>query len=87
MSTLVGKLKKYVAIVILAAAIVWMLTPIPEGSIILSVILAYFGYKLTLDFQTSVLIFIITFMLTLTIFSKLKLLEKLRTSLKKYKSE
>jgi hypothetical protein len=59
--TLVGKLKKYVAIVILAVAIIWMLTPIPEGSIILSIILAYFGYKLTLDFQTSVLIFIITF--------------------------
>jgi hypothetical protein len=87
MPTPIGKLKKYLAIIFLAIAVFWMLTPIPEGSIILSIILAYFGYKLTLDFDTSVLIFILSFMFTLTIFSKLKLLEKLKTLLKKYRGK
>jgi hypothetical protein len=79
------KVKRFLIILVLTVAVVWVLTPIPEGSIILSVILAYFGYELTLDFSTSVLIFLVTFMLTLLVFSRLKLLEKLRRTLKKYK--
>jgi len=81
----VQKVKRFLIILVLTVAVVWVLTPIPEGSIILSVILAYFGYELTLDFSTSVLIFLVTFMLTLLVFSRLKLLEKLRRTLKKYK--
>jgi len=81
----VQKVKRFLIILVLTVAVVWLLTPIPEGSIILSVILAYFGYQLTLDFSTSVLIFLVTFMLTLLVFSRLKLLEKLRRTLKKYR--
>jgi hypothetical protein len=81
------KIKKILSLfylLILAVALFIMISPFPEGTIILSFILGYFGYHFSGgSLWTAVLTYVITFPITLIVTKKLHLIGKLKKEFKR----
>jgi len=81
------KIKKILSLfylLILAVALFIMISPFPEGTIILSFILGYFGYHFSGgSLWTAVLTYVITFPITLIITKKLHLIGKFKKEFKR----
>jgi hypothetical protein len=71
-------------LLILAVALFIMISPFPEGTIILSFILGYFGYHFSGgSLWTAVLTYVITFPITLFLTKKLHLIGKFKREFKR----
>ena len=81
------KIKSVILTLILAVGLAIMLSPLPEGTIILSLILSYFGYKLTGNIYITIATYIFTFIITIILIKKLNLIAKFKARLKKIRSE
>jgi len=85
------KIKKILStfyLLILAVALFVMISPFPEGTIILSFILGYFGYTFSgRSLWTAVLTYVITFPITLILTKKLHLIGKFKKEFKRIRGE
>ncbi len=81
------KVKSAIYTVILIVGIAIMISPLPEGTIILSFVLSYFGYTLTGNIYVTVVIYIGTFIITIILIKKLNLIAKFKAQLKKIRSQ
>jgi hypothetical protein len=68
---------------ILIVGLVIMISPLPEGTIMLSLVLSYFGYRLTGSIYVTVATYIVTFIITLVLIKKLDLVVKFKKQLRK----
>lgn len=82
-----SKIKSVVYTVILVVGLAVMISPLPEGTFILSLMLSYFGYKLTGSIYSAIATYVITFAITILVIKKLNLVSKFRAQLKKIWSE
>lgn len=80
------KIKSIVYMIILTVGIAVMMSPLPEGTIILSFVLSYFGYTLTGNIYVTIAIYIVTFIVTIILIKKLDLIAKFKAQLKKIRS-
>jgi hypothetical protein len=60
-----------------------MISPLPEGTLLLSLLLSYFGYQLTGNLYITGAIYVVTFLVTLGLIQKLHLIAKFKTRLAK----
>jgi uncharacterized membrane protein len=72
---------------ILIVGLVIMISPLPEGTIMLSFVLSYFGYRLTGNIYVTVATYIVTFIITLVLIKKLDLVIKFKKQLQKIRSK
>ncbi len=84
---LLKKIKSVVYTSILVAGLAVMISPLPEGTLILSLILSYFGYELTGNIYITIATYIVTFLVTIILIKKLNLITTFKTHLKKTRSE
>lgn len=82
-SSLRKKIKSAIYVSILVVSLAIMISPLPEGTIILSLIISYFGYKLTGNIYVTIATYIVTFVITLILIKKLNLIAKFKAQLKK----
>lgn len=84
---LLKKIKSAVYASILVAGLAVMISPLPEGTVILSLILSYFGYELTGNIYITIATYIVTFLITIILIKKLNLITTFKAHLKKIRSE
>ena len=82
-SSLRKKIKSAIYVSILVVSLAIMISPLPEGTIILSLIISYFGYKLTGNIYVTIATYTVTFVITLILIKKLNLIAKFKAQLKK----
>ena len=82
-SSLRKKIKSAIYVSILVVSLTIMISPLPEGTIILSLIISYFGYKLTGNIYVTIATYTVTFVITLILIKKLNLIAKFKAQLKK----
>lgn len=80
------KIKSVIYTVILVVGLAIMISPLPEGTFVLSLILSYFGYKLTGNIYLSIATYVVTFTITILLIKKLNLVSKFKAQLKKIRS-
>ncbi len=68
---------------ILIAGLAIMISPLPEGTIMLSFVLSYFGYRLTGNIYVTIATYLVTFIITIVLIKKLDLVAKFKGQLKK----
>ncbi len=68
--------------VVLILGLIVMISPLPEGTIILSLILSYFGYRFTGNIYITIGTSLVTFIITIILIKKLKLVSRFHTKLK-----
>jgi hypothetical protein len=68
--------------VVLILGLIIMISPLPEGTIILSLIFSYFGYRITGNIYITIGTSLVTFIVTIILIKKLNLVSKFRTRLK-----
>jgi hypothetical protein len=71
----------YTLILIVGLAI--MISPLPEGTIVLSFVLSYFGYWLTGNIYVTIATYLVTFIITIVLIKKLDLVAKFKGQLEK----
>lgn len=82
-SSLRKEIKSAIYVSILVVSLAIMISPLPEGTIILSLIISYFGYRLTGNIYVTIATYIVTFVITLILIKKLNLIAKFKAQLKK----
>jgi len=80
------KIKSVIYTIILVVGLAIMISPLPEGTFVLSLILSYFGYKLTGNIYLSIATYVVTFTITILLIKKLNLVSKFKAQLKKIRS-
>ena len=80
------QIKNVLITVILAIGLFMMISPLPEGTIIISFVLSLLGFKFTHDPRVSVVIFIVTFIATLAIIKKYDLINVFKERMKKLRA-
>jgi TctA family transporter len=60
-----------------------MISPLPEGTIVLSFVLSYFGYWLTGNIYVTIAPYLVTFIITIVLIKKLDLVAKFKGQLEK----
>ena len=75
----------YTLVLLIGLAI--MISPLPEGTIILSLVLSYFGYTLTGSIYVTIATYILTFIITIVVIKKLRLIAKFKAQLRKIRGE
>lgn len=68
--------------VVLVLGLIIMISPLPEGTIILSLILSYFGYRLTGNIYVTIGTSLVTFIVTIILIKKLNLVSRFHKRLK-----
>jgi len=68
---------------VLLVGLAVMISPLPEGTLLLSLLLSYFGYQLTGNLYVTGAIYVVTFLFTLVLIQKLHLIAKFKTQLAK----
>jgi hypothetical protein len=68
--------------VVLILGLIVMISPLPEGTIILSLILSYFGYRFTGNIYITIGTSLVTFIVTIILIKKLNLVSRFHTKLK-----
>ncbi len=69
--------------VVLLVGLAVMISPLPEGTLLLSLLLSYFGYRLTGNLYVTGAIYVVTFLVTLVLIQKLHLIAKFKAQLEK----
>jgi hypothetical protein len=72
--------------VVLIVGLALMISPLPEGTLLLSLLLSYFGYQLTGSLHLTLATYLVTFLLTLVLIKKLHLIAKSKTQLENLRS-
>lgn len=86
-TSLKKQLKSAIYTLILIVGLAIMISPLPEGTIILSLILSYFGYRLTGNIYITIATYIVTFIITIVLIKKLDLIAKFKVQLRKIRRE
>ena len=81
------KITNVIYTIILVAGLFIMISPLPEGTIILSFALSMIGFKFANNIYFSKLTYIITFPITLIMIKKLHLIEKFKKQYNKIKGK
>lgn len=73
--------------VVLIMGLIIMISPLPEGTIILSLIFSYFGYKFTGNIYITIATSAVTFIVTIILIKKLNLVSRFHTKLKSLRAD
>ncbi len=73
--------------VVLVLGLIIMISPLPEGTIILSLILSYFGYKFTGNIYITIGTSLVTFIVTIILIKKLNLVSRFHKRLKSLRAD
>ena len=76
------KIKDMIYFAVLAFGLAIMISPLPEDTMILSLALSYLGYNLTGNIYITILIYVATFIITIILIKKLRLIAKFKARLK-----
>ena len=78
----VKKIKSILYTLLLLLGLAVMISPLPEGTVILSLILSYFGYKLTGNIYITIATYLVTFIITIILIKKLNLINRFKVKLR-----
>ncbi|MCW4052014.1 MAG: hypothetical protein NWE78_02240 [Candidatus Bathyarchaeota archaeon] len=73
--------------VVLIMGLIIMISPLPEGTIILSLLFSYFGYKFTGNIYITIATSAVTFVVTIILIKKLNLISRFNAKLKTLRAD
>ena len=82
MGNSVKKIKTILYTLLLLLGLAVMISPLPEGTIVLSLILSYFGYQLTGNIYVTIATYVVTFIITIFLIKKLNLISRFKAKLR-----